>query len=57
MDQRGEQDRHLVRRALVVIAGGLADSSQEPLSLGAVLAWTSHHDLRLPESADETTRS
>ena len=57
MDQRGKQDRHLIRSALVVIAGGLADNSQQPLSLGAVLAWTSYHDLRLPESAAEATRS
>lgn len=57
MDQRGKQDRHPIRSALVVIAGGLADNSQQPLSLGAVLAWTSYHDLRLPESAAEATRS
>ena len=48
MDQRGKQDRHLTRSGLVVIAGGLADNIEQPLSLGAVLAWTSHHDLRLP---------
>ena len=48
MDQRGKQDRHLIRSGLVVIAGGLADDIEQPLSLGAVLAWTSHHDLRLP---------
>jgi hypothetical protein len=48
VDQRGKQDRHLIRSGLVVIAGGLADNIEQPLSLGAVLAWTSHHDLRLP---------
>ena len=48
MDQRGKQDRHLIRSGLVVITGSLADDIEQPLSLGAVLAWTSHHDLRLP---------
>jgi hypothetical protein len=48
VDQRGKQDRHLIRSGLVVIAGGLADNIEQPPSLGAVLAWTSHHDLRLP---------
>jgi hypothetical protein len=48
VDQSGKQDRHLIRSGLVVIAGGLADNIEQPLSLGAVLAWTSHHDLRLP---------
>ena len=48
MDQRGKQDRHLIRSGLVVIASGPADNIEQPLSLGAVLAWTSHHDLWLP---------
>ena len=48
MDQRGKQDRHLIRSTLVVIASGPADNIEQPLSLGTVLAWTSHHDLRLP---------
>jgi hypothetical protein len=47
VDQRGKQDRHLIRSGLIVIAGGLSDNIEQPLSLGAVLAWTSHHDLRL----------
>jgi hypothetical protein len=38
VDQRGKQDRHLIRSGLVVIAGGLADNIEQPLSLGAVLA-------------------
>jgi hypothetical protein len=54
MDQRGKQHGHLVRSTLIVIAGGFADNPQQPLSLVAMLAWTSHHDLQLPGSADET---
>lgn len=48
MDQRSKQGRNLIRSGLVVIAGDLADNIEQPLSLGAVLAWTGHHDLRLP---------